>query len=154
MLTVGSKAPDISGHLEDGSLFQLSNYLGKQNVVLYFYPGDFGRGCTKQACGFRDNYAEIRQHDAQIIGISADTEDSHKSFREEHELPFSLLADPGRKIASAYQVEKVLGLLPPRVTYVVDKEGVVRGAFRHDFAVDKHVEDVIESLKEIEKATA
>ena len=98
MLKEGTQAPDFKATLDSGESFSLSDQRGKQNVVLYFYPKDFTPGCTREACTFRDNYDDIKQYDAMIIGVSTDSVDSHQRFREKHELPFPLIADPDKKL--------------------------------------------------------
>jgi thioredoxin-dependent peroxiredoxin len=154
MLAVGSKAPDFSASLDDGSVFNLEDYRGKKNVVLYFYPKDFTSGCTKEACSFRDNYYQIAAFDAIIVGVSADAADRHTSFREKHNLPFPLIADPRRELIARYDVKGMLSFIPPRVTYVIDKQGIIRSAIRHDIQIGRHVDEVIEALRGMEPAPA
>lgn len=149
MLKVGTKAPPIEGVLDDGSRFSLDDALGKQNLVLYFYPKDFTGGCTRQACSFRDNFEEITARGALLIGVSGDDEASHAAFREAHNLPFPLLADPDEQVIDAYDARGPFGIGKARVTYVIDREGVIRAAIRHDLVVGKHVPEVIEALEAI-----
>lgn len=147
MLAIGSQAPDFTATLDDGTPFRLADYRGAKNVILYFYPKDFTAGCTKEACGFRDNYDAIKAYDAVIVGVSADTESSHTSFREKHSLPFPLIADAEKELVAKYDARGgLLAFMPPRVTYVIDKEGVIRAAMRHDIFVGRHVSEVIEAL--------
>lgn len=146
MLAVGSEAPDFTTTLDDGTPFKLSDYRGMKNVVLYFYPKDFTSGCTKEACSFRDNYDAINAYDAIIVGVSADTASQHSSFREKHNLPFPLIADPERELAAKYDARGLLPFMPPRITYVIDKAGTIRAATRHDFMISRHVDEVIASL--------
>ena len=147
MLAVGAVAPDFSATLDDGTPFKLSEFRGKQNVVLYFYPKDFTPGCTKEACSFRDNYAEIAAYDAVIYGVSGDSTDSHARFRETHSLPFPLIPDPGKEIIRLYEAKGTFGLMTARATYVIDKTGVIRAAIRHDFRVSEHVPEVLAALE-------
>jgi peroxiredoxin Q/BCP len=147
MLAVGTQAPDFTATLDDGSTFHLADHRGARNVVLYFYPKDFTPGCTKEACGFRDNYGAIYAYDAIIAGVSGDTEGSHASFREQHNLPFPLIADPEKELLAKYDARGGLfAFMPPRATYVIDKEGVIRAAMRHDIFVGRHVDEVLEAL--------
>jgi len=147
MLAVGSQAPDFTGTLDDGTTFHLAGHRGVKNVVLYFYPKDFTPGCTKEACGFRDNYDAIAAYDAVIVGVSGDSEGSHASFREKYDLPFPLIADPDKELLTKYDARGgLLAFMPPRVTYVIDKEGVIRAAMRHDLFVGRHVGEVLEAL--------
>lgn len=152
MLKVGTQAPDFTAKLDDGTSFTLSAYRGQKHVVLYFYPKDFTAGCTAQACSFRDNYSAIAANDAIIVGLSADGGDSHSSFREKHTLPFPLIADPDRAVQDLYGVKGWVPWMPPRITYIIDKDGVIRAAIRHDFRVKEHVPEVIAALKALEPA--
>lgn len=152
MLKVGTQAPQFTATLEDGSTFDLASFKGEKNVVLYFYPKDFTGGCTAQACSFRDNYSLIGQYDAVLYGISGDGEGSHAAFKEKYELPFPLIADPGRAVHKLYEAVGLLPFMTPRITYVIDKAGVIRSAIRHDFRVKEHVPDVVEALKQIAPA--
>ena len=150
MLKPGTLAPAFTATLDDGTPFDLASYRGKKHVVLYFYPRDFTPGCTAQACSFRDNYGLIEQHDAVIVGVSADTEGSHASFKDRYELPFRLIADPRREVHRLYQAVGLIPWITPRVTYVIDKEGIVRAVIRHDFRVREHVPEVVAALQELE----
>src|SRR5262249_53805035 len=144
---VGEAAPRFSGTLDDGTTFRLADHAGRANVVLYFYPKDDTMGCTREACAFRDSYEAIKKHDAVLIGVSSDTIDSHRSFKEKNALPFPLLADPSKDVIKAYDAHGI-GFLPTkRVTYLIDKKGIVRGIFRHEVAMDKHRDDVLEWLE-------
>ncbi|MCH8850264.1 MAG: peroxiredoxin [Chloroflexi bacterium] len=150
MLKEGTAAPEIEATLDDGEAFSLAGFRGKKNVVLYFYPKDFTPGCTKEACAFRDSYDEVEQYDAVVVGVSTDSTESHKAFREKHELPFPLIPDPDKRIVKLYEAKGLLGLMTARMTYVIDKEGTIRKALRHDFAVGKHLPAVIDALKSIQ----
>jgi peroxiredoxin Q/BCP len=154
MLQVGERAPDFEAVLDDGRPFRLSKLRGDQNVVLYFYPRDFSGGCTAQACSFRDNYADIRKLDATIIGVSVDSSESHQRFKERHHLSYPIISDIDGHLRELYDVKSVLPKIRPRVTYVIDKHGIIRGAFRHDILVTKHISDAVKVLKEIEAAPA
>lgn len=134
MLSVGIKAPEFSLPDHTGKIFSLSDYKGRK-VILYFYPADMSPGCTNQACGFRDLYPQIREKGATVLGINADSMESHKKFVEEHGLPFILLSDPGKEILQAYDVWKersmfgkpVMGI--ERTTYLIDEDGIIAKAF-------------------------
>jgi peroxiredoxin Q/BCP len=152
MLNVGTAAPQFTATLDDGSTFDLASFLGAKNVVLYFYPKDFTGGCTAQACSFRDNYSLVGQYDAVLFGISGDGEASHSKFRDKHDLPFPLIADPGRKVHRLYEAVGLLPFITPRITYVIDRAGVIRDAIRHDFRVKEHVPEVLAALQAIENA--
>lgn len=153
LLPVGKPAPDFSATLSDGAAFRLADYRGSRPVVLFFYPGDFTMGCTQQACAFRDSYSDLRDAGAVLVGISRDTDASHRRFSAEYRLPYPLISDTGRAIIRAYGVERLGGLvgLPKRVTYVIDKEGIVRAAIHHEIVMQRHLEDVLESLRKIKE---
>ncbi len=142
----GSKAPDFTLPSQSGEMVNLSDFLGHKPVVLFFYPKDDTLGCTKQARAFRDGYKEFGKLDAEVIGISSDSVESHKGFAEKHSLPFLLLSDEGGKVRKLYGVPSTFGLLPGRVTYVIDAEGVVRYVFASQLGVEKHVEEAREAL--------
>lgn len=149
MLKEGASAPEFEAQFEDGQAFRLSDYRSKKNVVLYFYPKDFTPGCTREACAFRDNYSDVEQHDAVIVGVSTDSAESHQRFRERHDLQFPLIPDPEKRVVKLYDADGLLGFLTARVTYVIDKEGTVRAALRHDFAVGRHLPEVLDALRSI-----
>ena len=146
MLKEGTTAPDFEGEADDGSTFHLSDYRGKKNVVLYFYPKDFTPGCTKEACNFRDESETIGTHDAVVVGVSSDSTESHSSFKEQHKLTFPLIADPEKRIRRTYEAQGLLGLIPARVTYIIDKQGIIRKSFRHDLSIGKHLSDTLAAL--------
>ncbi len=122
-LKVGDKAPDVAGPLSDGTQFQLSQWLDKAPLVLYFYPKDDTPGCTKQACGLRDDFAAFRQLKATVIGISYDSLASHKKFIEKYKLPFLLLSDKDKSITKSFGVAGIL--VPNRASFVIGKEGTI-----------------------------
>ena len=153
-MKVGQVAPDFEATVDDGSTFRLSDYRGRQNVVLYFYPKAGTRGCTKQACTFRDNYDAIGAYNAVIVGVSADGVDAQAGFKAEHGLGFPLVADADKRVTKLYEAMGVFGIIRARATYVIDSAGVIRAAFRHDLAIDRHLDDVLVALREIEGAPA
>jgi peroxiredoxin Q/BCP len=125
---------------------QLRDRIGKP-LVVYFYPKDETYGCTKEACSFRDHYEAFVAAGAEVIGVSRDDAASHAKFREHHRLPFTLLSDPGGAIAASWGVRSVLGILPGRVTFVFDKQGVVRHRFESNLRFGKHVDEALEIVK-------
>lgn len=151
MLRVGQTAPEIVAHTNAGAEIRLSAYRGRKNVVLYFYPKDFTSGCTAEACSFRDHYTELEQYDAVIVGVSADDAGSHSRFASTYGLQFTFISDDG-SISKQYGTRWLWGLLaqPKRVTYVVDKEGIIRGVFHHELAIGKHLDDVLAVLRKIQ----
>ena len=146
---VGSVAPDFTLPSQSGEMVNLRDFLGQKPVVLFFYPKDDTPGCTKQACGFRDDFDEFRKLDAEIIGISSDSVESHEHFAKKYNLPFTLLSDEGGKVRKLYSVPNTFGLFPGRVTYVIDEEGMVRHIFSSQVEAGRHVEEAVEVLKSI-----
>jgi len=144
---VGSKAPDFSLPSQSGEMVNLKDFLGQKPVVLFFYPKDDTPGCTKEACAFRDDYAEFGKLDAEVIGISSDSVDSHRRFASKHDLPFTLLSDEGGKVRRLYGVPSTFGLFPGRVTYVIDEEGMVRHVFSSQLGVEQHVKEALKALR-------
>lgn len=147
----GDKAPDFTLPSQMGDNVTLSEYLGKKNIVLYFYPKDETSGCTKEACSFRDNYEELTELGAEVIGVSGQSVESHKSFATHYGLPFILLADVDNKVRELYGVPSTMGIIPGRVTYIIDKKGVVRHIFVSQTKAERHVEEAKNTLKQIEQ---
>jgi peroxiredoxin Q/BCP len=145
----GSKAPDFTLPSQSGEIVNLKGFVGSKPVVLFFYPKDDTPGCTKQACAFRDDYEQFGKLDAEVMGISSDSVESHRSFASKHDLPFTLLSDEGGKVRRLYGVSSTFGLFPGRVTYVIDREGVVRHVFSSQREAVKHVEVALKSLHSI-----
>jgi thioredoxin-dependent peroxiredoxin len=146
-IKIGAMAPDFTLPSSDGSLMSLSQFLEKSAVVLFFYPKDESYGCTKEACSFRDNYEVFRDAGAEVIGISADNEASHRSFASAHKLPFILLSDTDRKVAGLYNVGKTLGVIPGRTTFVIDSKGIIRKIFSSQLRYEKHIDEALAVIK-------
>ncbi len=146
---VGDKAPVFTLPSQMGDNVTLSEYLGK-NVVLYFYPKDETPGCTAEACTFRDSYEELTELNAEVLGVSGQSVASHKSFATHYGLPFLLLSDADNKVRKLYGVPSAMGFLPGRVTYIIDKQGVVRHIFSSQTQAPRHVEEAKKALREIE----
>ena len=127
-------------------MVSLRDFVGEKAIVLFFYPKDDTLGCTKEASAFRYYHEEFRKRDAEIIGISSDSVQSHRSFAKKHSLPFTLLSDEGGKVRKLYGVTNTLGLFPGRVTYVIDREGIVRHVFSSQINAIKHVEEALKAL--------
>ena len=147
---VGEKAPDFKLLSQDGVNVTLSQFLGKKNVVLYFYPKDESPGCTKEACRFRDRYEMFKEKGAEVVGVSSDSVESHKLFAERYSLPFTLLSDSENLVRKLYGVPSTMGILPGRVTFVIDKNGIVRHIFSSQREPEKHIEEAIKILDKIE----
>lgn len=148
MLQVGDKAPTFALPDQDGNMVDAASILGKKALVLYFYPKDFTSGCTMEAREFRDMHEQFQQNGAEVIGVSADDVKTHKEFAIEHELPFRLLADTEDKVRDLYGAWG-LARTPGRVTFLIDRQGVVRMVFSSQLQPRKHIEEGLRVLKEI-----
>ena len=146
MPVTGDVAPDFELPDASGERVRLNDFRGKNAVVVYFYPKDDTGVCTKQACTFRDDFAKFREAGAVILGISDDSTESHRAFAAKHSLPFPLLSDPGGKVRKLYGVKKAFGVLPGRVTFVIDRDGVVRHVYSGLVESDKHVQEAVAAL--------
>ena len=149
-LKTGDKIPLFALPDENGNSFNIERLLSKKTVVIYFYPKDETAGCTKQACAFRDHYQDFLDAGAEVIGISSDSEESHRSFSYHHRLPFVLLSDKGGELRDKFGVPaSLLGLIPGRVTYVVDKQGTIKYIFNSQIRIRKHITEALRILKEL-----
>ncbi len=146
-LAAGAPAPEFTLEDQNGKRVSLADFKGHRNVVVYFYPKDDTPGCTKEACLFRDQFEDFTDAGAEVIGISSDSASSHRAFAAKHELPFTLLSDPDGVVRKAFRVPATLGLLPGRVTYVIDKQGVIRLAFNSQLNPARHVREALQVLK-------
>ncbi len=149
MISVGERAPNFTLPSQMGDNVTLSEYFGKKNIVLYFYPQDESRGCTKEACKFRDSYDIFTDLNAEVIGVSSQSVESHKSFASHHGLPFILLSDPRNEVRRLYDVPATLGIIPGRVTFIIDKKGIVRYVFSSQFQPEKHIDEAVGILKKL-----
>jgi peroxiredoxin Q/BCP len=149
-IAVGRLAPDFSLPRQDGTPVRLSDYRGKSAVVLYFYPKDNTAGCTAEACAFRDSYEVFKEAGAEVIGVSADSPESHRQFAGQHRLPFVLLSDEDGAVRRLYQVPKWLGLFAGRVTFVIDKQGIIRHTFNSQIAFERHISEALNTLRSLD----
>ena len=151
-LKVGDIAPDFTASLQNGTAVSLHDFKGEQNVVLFFYPKDFTTGCTAEVCLFRDAYDEIRKLNAVIYGVSSDGSTSHKEFQKSFSLPFDLIADTSGSIGRQYGATRFGGMLKlsKRITFVIDRKGVIQLAVHHEFQIENHMNDVIAALKSLQ----
>ncbi|WP_035986315.1 peroxiredoxin [Leptolyngbya sp. KIOST-1] len=149
-IQVGDRAPDFTLSSQTGESVTLSSFQGQKAVVLYFYPKDDTPGCTVESCSFRDSYEDFVAEGAEVIGISSDSPDSHRAFASKHSLPFTLVSDSGSVVRKAYGVPATLGLLPGRVTYVIDQQGTVRHIFNSQFNPKGHVAEAMGILKTLQ----
>jgi peroxiredoxin Q/BCP len=146
---VGETAPDFTLSSQSGSSVSLKDFRGKKSVVLYFYPKDDTPGCTAEACAFRDSYEVFSDAGAEVIGISEDSPQSHQQFATKHNLPFTLLSDAGNQVRQLYGVPATLWVLPGRVTYVIDRQGVVKHIFDSMLNFKAHVDEALKTLQAI-----
>lgn len=146
---VGSRAPDFSLNDQRGHATRLSDLYAAGPVVLYFYPKNHTLGCTIEACNFRDHFQAFVEAGASVVGVSSDSVTSHDDFATRHKLPFTLLSDPGGRIRELYGVKKTLGVLPGRVTFVIDRSGVVRHVYTSQLKAARHVAEAAESVKKL-----
>jgi peroxiredoxin Q/BCP len=148
---VGDPAPEFTLRSQSGEVVSLRQYLGKSEIVLYFYPKDNTPGCTTEANSFRGRYEVFKKMGAEVIGVSSDSVDSHRDFASKCDLPFTILSDPGGEVRKKYGVPSSLGLLPGRVTYVIDKKGIVRHVFSSQFNPSKHVDEAVRALQSMKE---
>ncbi|SKB13661.1 Alkyl hydroperoxide reductase/ Thiol specific antioxidant/ Malallergen [Planktothrix sp. PCC 11201] len=146
---IGDMAPDFTLTSQTGESVSIKDFRGKKSIVLYFYPKDDTPGCTAEACAFRDSYQVFTDAGAEVIGISSDSAQSHQQFATKYNLPFILLSDTGNKVRQLYGVPATMWVLPGRVTYVIDKDGVVRHLFDSMLDFSRHVEEALTTLKSI-----
>jgi peroxiredoxin Q/BCP len=145
---VGDTAPDFEGPTSSRTRVHLKDYLGKKNVVLYFYPKDDTRGCTIEACTFRDRLQPIRALWTEVIGVSVDTVESHMKFAEKNGLNFPLVSDHDKRISRTYGALSQDGSHAERMTFIIDKEGKIAKVFTN-VDVAKHTHEVVEALKQL-----
>ncbi|HET9957870.1 MAG TPA: peroxiredoxin [Polyangiaceae bacterium] len=148
-IEVGDTAPDFELSDQSGQRQTLRGLCEQGPLVLYFYPKDDTPVCTQEACYFRDDRSAFQEAGAQVVGVSDDSVQSHDKFAQRHGLEFKLLADVGGRVREAYGVGKTLGLLKGRVTFVIDRERVVRHVFRSQLAARRHVDEALESVRAI-----
>ena len=148
-LKVGDTIPHFTAKDANGTDFDSQNMVGQKPLVIYFYPKDNTPGCTVQACSFRDQYEDFKDVGAEVIGISSDSVTSHGNFAKEYKLPFILLSDNDKKIRKLFGVPAgMFGLLPGRVTYVIDKNGIIQLIFDSMLAA-KHIPKALEAIKKL-----
>lgn len=147
MLKPGENAPDFNLQDQHGNLVNLYSILKQKKAVVYFYPKDETAGCTAEACSFRDNYEDFKALGAEVIGISRDSGEEHSRFASNHKLPFTLLSDPGGSVAKSFKVPKTLGIIPGRVTYVIDQNHIILSSFNSQFNALLHIKEALKTLK-------
>ena len=154
-LRVGQKAPDFDVTSSWGKRLRLADFAGKKNLVLYFYPGDFTPVCTKETCGFNALFDELAAEDTEVVGVSVDSDDSHRKFSEKYGLKFDLVSDGDKELAKKYEatsfLRDILGKTG-RVTYVIDKKGEIAGVFQGELSAKKHVDGARDLIRKIRTA--
>jgi peroxiredoxin Q/BCP len=150
-LSSGDRAPQIALTDQNG-VERRSDQLAGKALVLFFYPKDDTPGCTMEACAFRDSYADLQALGAEVWGVSGDDAGSHQRFASRHNLPYPLLVDRGNQLRRAFGVPAVLGLLPGRVTYVIDADGVIRHVFNNLLDGPAHRREALEALRRLQTA--
>jgi len=148
---VGDAAPNFELADSTGAILRMSSLRGKKAAVVYFYPKDNTSICTAEACAFRDSYEDFKELGAEVIGISSDSIETHAGFADRHHLPFILLSDPNGKVRKSFGVPKTLGLLPGRVTYVINRKGRIVYIFNSQLQAQKHVKKALEILRQSEE---
>ncbi|MCG9893543.1 MAG: peroxiredoxin [Thermosynechococcaceae cyanobacterium MS004] len=145
-LKIGDRAPDFTLKSQDGASVRLYDLLAKKPVVLFFYPKDNTPGCTKEACAFRDRYSVFQEIGAEVVGISGDSVDSHQQFANAHRLPFTLVSDEGDRVRTAFGVPSTLWVLPGRVTYILNQQGIITQIFDSQLNFEGHIEEALKAL--------
>ena len=148
-LMVGELAPEFALPSQSGRMVKLSDFRGDRCVVVYFYPRDFSRGCELEARTFASSYGSFRSLDAEILGVSSDTVETHRDFADRFRLPFPLLSDRENRVRRLYRVSATFGLIPGRVTYIVDREGFIRHMYSSQRASERHTREALNALARI-----
>lgn len=149
-LTIGDNCPAFSLNNQAGDLISIADFIGKKILVIYFYPKDDTPGCTKEACSFRDAYEDFKSLGCEVIGISSDSIAAHKKFAEKHHLSFQLLADTDKHVRHLFGVPgNLFGLIPGRVTYIIDLEGKIKGVFNSQLDPLGHIAKAMQVVKQM-----
>lgn len=146
-LKIGDKAPDFTAVSDDGSIISLHDFISRGEVILYFYPKDFSPGCTVEASAFRERWKEIQALGASVIGVSSDNPESHASFKQKCDLPYTLVTDKDSSLRRLFGVKGLL--IPPRVTFVIDRQWIIRDIYNSQLNARSHVERALKVLREI-----
>lgn len=156
-LESGDAAPDFTLPDQNGAPVHLADRIRQNVVVLFFYPKDNSAGCTMEACSFRDSYEDFKDAGADVIGISGGTTEGKQEFVQRNRLPFTLVTDADGAVAQAYGVAKGTGLsalAPPRITFVIDREGIVRLRFESRINMDAHVKESLRFVQSLVREQA
>lgn len=151
LLKAGDKVPLFELPDQNGNLVNIKTLVGAKNLVIYFYPKDYTPGCTAEACSFRDQYEVFKEHEAEVVGISTDGSSRHSAFANSYKLDFVLLSDKDREVEKMFGVPRSLfGLLPGRVTFIVDKQGIIRHVFQSQTQATQHVAEALRIVKSLQ----
>ncbi|HEY5313945.1 MAG TPA: peroxiredoxin [Pirellulales bacterium] len=153
-LRPGDPAPDFTVTAHDGRRVSLADFVGRQPLVVYFFPRCGTPVCTRQACTFRDAYQHFVEAGAAVIGVSGCSADRQRRFAAERRLPFLLVRDADGSLQQAFGVGKLLGIFPGRVTFVIDREGTIRHVSRSLFQAGRHVSEALAVVRELVAAAA
>lgn len=148
-IEVGDPAPDFTATASDGKSVSLGDFRGKQVVVLFFYPKDSSLICTQEACSFRDAYEDFVKLGAVVIGVSSDSDSSHREFAEANRLPFLMIADQDGALRQRFGVTTAFFLLPGRITYVIDRDGIVQRKFRSELFGSQHAKEALLAVRKL-----
>ncbi len=148
-MRIGTIAPDFQLPLHTGENFRLSAWKGRMNIVLVFYPKDFTSGCTKENCLFASHAKECESYDGLFVGINSDSIEVHQRFADEYRLPYALASDVNKNVCRAYDTLWPFGIAVKRITYIIDKEGIVRGKVHNELSMTRHWEYVLRVLREL-----
>lgn len=147
---IGDSAPSFQLLSSEGKIFCLDNYIGKYNVVLIFYPRDYSYVCTQQLCSFRDRLEFFDESETKLVGISEQSTDKHSQFKAEYRLNFTLLSDSDNEVRQLYGVKRILlGLLPQRITFIIDKNGKIVHIFKSQVDGRAHVAEALRVIKRL-----
>jgi peroxiredoxin Q/BCP len=147
MIKVGDKVPYFTAKDSNGIEFNIQDYIGNKALIIFFYPKDDTPGCTKQACEFRNQYNQFKNRETEIIGISGDDDSDHRDFSIKYQLPYTLLSDSDKKIRNLFGVQsRFFGLLPNRITFVVNKNGIVIMRYENNFNPLSHIKKSLETI--------
>jgi peroxiredoxin Q/BCP len=150
-MKVGDAFPKIKLTNQYGKLIDFENIVGNMRMVFFFYPKDFTPGCTKEACGFRDNYDAFEKLNCKVFGVSSDSEKRHLLFAKKFNLNFDLITDNANQLAILFEVKRNLfGLIPGRVTFIFDERGVCKGSFNSMRDAEGHIKYALNCLKELQ----
>ena len=147
MLDTGHKVPEFTLPDQNGHDISLTGLLKDGPAILYFYPADFTPGCTREACSIRDIHQEISRAGLTVAGISPQSPESHKRFREKHNLPFTLLSDENKDVVKLFGVNGPLGFWVQRVTFLIDQNRIVRGRVKAHFSIAEHEAFIREAIE-------